>query len=450
MNQDLSGKSRTCPQHGTSCPHGHGKIVGAAQHIPVNRGSDAPTSLPATGRSLPIIDMLGTGRDPDKVVHTAAAKKECGMCGYKAAGKGVWECTHSARFPCPNGLKHSRSMEPNWVCPGFLKKPSVPRPPQPKQKGLPVPLGVKFLYIGRPPGLCLHQDLWRHLSLPKTGSRTHQGVVTVAWIEPTPGILHLGFSFCSPEDPWCKATGRDMALARLLHPLVIPYLYSPKKTVHEVARAVLTHDFGRIAALSPGVTMWERVPSWTRGLGKRMEEKERMVGGRIRRLRVPPIHSHAADAFAFMASSFIPPRREGKLLAEVARDFNQGFEKEAARRETEAKAREADRLETAAIQMGSVRHKAAPGSPIDWQRTLRRHPFSDFCIDEAAPIPPEALDSLGKPEESSPIKEIFALLKQVDETMGLGSWVLVPKWTKTTAQQIVARMMRDIVALGKG
>ena len=131
---------------------------------------------------------------------------------------------------------------------------------QEKKRGLPVPQGVKFLYYGRP----------------------GPGVVTVAWIIPSPGILRLGFAFCSPGDKWCKIAGRDMALARLLHPLVMPFLYSPKRTVHETVRAVLTHDFQRVTALSPGATMLGTVPSWTKDLAKRL-----MVGYKLTWLRVP-------------------------------------------------------------------------------------------------------------------------------------------------------------------
>ena len=122
------------------------------------------------------------------------------------------------------------------------------KPFQEKKKGLPVPPGIKFIYYGRP----------------------GPGVVTVAWTEPSPGLLHLAFSFCSPRDQWCKATARDMALARLLHPVVMPFLYSPKRTVHETVRAMLTHDFQRIIALSPGATILGTVPSWTKDLAKRL------------------------------------------------------------------------------------------------------------------------------------------------------------------------------------
>ena len=144
------------------------------------------------------------------------------------------------------------------------------RPFQEKKRGLPVPPGVKLIYYGRP-----------------SQNHAHQGVVTVAWIEPSPGLLHLAFSFCSPGDRWCKATGRDMALARLLHPIVMPFLYSPQRTVHETVRAVLTHDFQRVTALSPGATMLGTVPSWTKDLAKRLmggTEKNRRpktLGGKL-------------------------------------------------------------------------------------------------------------------------------------------------------------------------
>jgi hypothetical protein len=190
-----------------------------------------------------------SGKDlpaPSPTGLIAAGKKLCGMCGWKAAGKGDWRCTNMAMSPleyvCP-------VADPAEGCGGFLKKPSVTRAPQPKKKGLPVPTGVKFLYFG-------------HRSI----TRGHHGIVTVAWIIPAPGVLNLGFSFCSPKDPWCKIAGRDMALTRLLHPLVIPFLYSPKRTVREVVMAVLSHDFGRLAALSPGATIWGMIPSWTKGL----------------------------------------------------------------------------------------------------------------------------------------------------------------------------------------
>ena len=234
-----------------------------------------------------------------------AGKKLCGMCGNKAAIKGVWDCTRLIPQPSYeryDGLSYYPCPAPEADCPGFLKKPSVIRAPQPKKKGLPLPEGMKFIYIGAPRGKT------------KKGVPQHQGVVTVAWISPAPGVLHLGFSFCSPKDRWCKVTGRDMALPRLIHPLVIPFLYDAQRTVHEVVRAVLSHDFVRLAALSPGATMWRLVPPWTKGLAKRMRAKARVA--KLVAAMKRPRFTHAAGAFAFMDPFFNPPRQEGKSLAE--------------------------------------------------------------------------------------------------------------------------------------
>ena len=212
-------------------------------------------------------------RKPRSGVSLADAKKQCGLCGHRAVKE--WRCTEihksieygePANYSCP--FK-------GGICPGFLKKPSVIRPPQPKKKGLPVPPGVKFLYFGRP---AAHSGPYLGRS-----PHDHQGVVTVAWIESSPGTLVMGFSFCSPEDPWCKIAGRELAMKRLYeHPLVMPFLYSPKRTVHETVRAVLTHDFQRVTALSPGATMLGTVPSWTKNLAKRL-----MVSYKLTWLRVP-------------------------------------------------------------------------------------------------------------------------------------------------------------------
>ena len=180
----------------------------------------------------------------------AAGKKLCGMCANKT--KGEWRC-ESKGFPASD--LHCPAIS---ECRFFFPNPTVQRPPQPKKKCLPVPPGVKFLYFGQLRGKT------------KKGVPQHQGIVTVAWSEPSPGTLHLGFSFCSPKDPWHKTTGRDIALTRLLRPVVIPFLYSPRRTVHEVARAVMSHDFVRLAAIAPGGAMWGGIPSWTKGLAKKM------------------------------------------------------------------------------------------------------------------------------------------------------------------------------------
>ena len=172
------------------------------------------------------------------------------------------------------------------------------KPFQEKKRGLPVPPGVKFIYYGRP----------------------GPGVVTVAWIEPSPGILHLAFSFCSPKDHWCKITGRDQTLARLLHPIVMPFLYSPKRTVHETVRAVLTHDFQRVTALSPGATMLGTVPSWTKNLAKRLmggTERERRGRGKTLGEKLAWLRAHGLN--------LNPPPMEIKLpltiIARMMRDI---------------------------------------------------------------------------------------------------------------------------------
>ncbi len=127
------------------------------------------------------------------------------------------------------------------ICSGFLKH-------------LPVPSGVKFLYFGR-------------LDLQGPSNR-HRGVITVAWKEAAPGMLLISFALCSPKDRWCKITGRDLAISRFEGhpgPYIIPCLYSPRGTVHEVVRAVLSHDFGRLEAIAPRAK-WGWIPSWTKGL----------------------------------------------------------------------------------------------------------------------------------------------------------------------------------------
>jgi hypothetical protein len=183
------------------------------------------------------------------------------------------------------------------------------RPPQPKKKGLPVPEGVKFLYFGR----------------PESGSREHQGVVTVAWIESSPGILVMGFSFCSPADSWCKITGRKIAMKRLYeHPLVMPFLYSPKRTVQETVRAMLTHDFERLAGIAPGVTIWGTVPSWTKNLAKRLmdgterDRRGKTLGEKLAWLRAQGLNPD------FLGGIYIaPPARDllFNIMARMMRDI---------------------------------------------------------------------------------------------------------------------------------
>jgi len=197
--------------------------------------------------------------------ENAVGKKYCAMCCFKQTGK--WACGNIGRFKCPY-------PESAGACPGFSPKPLRKKGRQGgKKKGRPVPEGIKFVYYGRP----THRG-------PVLGrsSHDHHGVVTMAWIIPEPGVLHIAFSFCSPKDLWCKATGREMALARLIHPIIVPYLYSPKRIISDVARAVMVHDFRRLAALTPGAIICGLVPSWTKGLAKHLmggTARERRSGG---------------------------------------------------------------------------------------------------------------------------------------------------------------------------
>jgi hypothetical protein len=197
--------------------------------------------------------------------ENAAGKKLCGMCKSKVAVKGDWRCSRFQKVPSHNiyGVLHTRGIPvypcpaPNGDCAGFEPKPSKPRPPQSKKKPLRIPPGVTFIYIGRPRG----------------DAREHHGVVTVAMISPSPGILHLGFSFCSPSDPWCKITGRDLTLARLINPIKVSYLYSPRQTALEVAKAVMAHDFEllRVRLSTPFLA---KIPSWTKKLAAKIEQKK--------------------------------------------------------------------------------------------------------------------------------------------------------------------------------
>lgn len=213
--------------------------------------------------------------DPAKAFTEADAKKRCGLCGYKAEGKGNWTCTNLLiggtgtllRFP---------------ACAGFAQKPSVQRKLQPKKIGLPVPPGVKFIYLGRPMRLIPGQPV---------GSRDHQGVVTVAWLLMDPDTLHLGFSFCNPgqkgvppgadsggkirvvgrpavpPDSFCKVEGRDIAMKNLYDdPLVYRFLYNRKRAICDVVKAVLSHDkrLRQFASVPPLL----KAPEWTRDLIK--------------------------------------------------------------------------------------------------------------------------------------------------------------------------------------
>ena len=158
----------------------------------------------------------------------AAGKETCGTCHWK--DRGAWVCQRGQECPTPLASNNFFKIH---GCKGWQKDLRKVRPSQPKKKGLPVPPGVKFLYIGVPRGKT------------KKGVPQHRGVVTVVWIESSPGTLVMGFSFCSPEDPWCKITGRKIAMTRLYeHPLV--------------------QDGTRSHIVAPGVRAANRSKSWDR------------------------------------------------------------------------------------------------------------------------------------------------------------------------------------------
>lgn len=220
--------------------------------------------------------------------ENAAGKKLCGMCGWKAAGKGNWCCTNRSLgepLPCPFVSVNLKS------CPCFAKKFSITRTQQPKQQISPaVSPGVQFLYFGRP-GLD-EGAIWRQLRGLGPPNR-HRGVVTVAYaIAEKSHLVEISFSFCSPEDRWCKATGRRLADQRLGDKyLTVPYLYSPKRTIHEVARAVMKHDWKtlfRIADYTQAdLRPFQRsVPGWTRDLAKRLA---------IQNIPIPILYRMMAD-----------------------------------------------------------------------------------------------------------------------------------------------------------
>ena len=240
------------------------------------------------------------------VLRIAAGKKLCGMCGWKAPNKGEWRCRSQE-------MTRSGPYDVGYICPvpnpmvgclGFIKKPSCIQPTRPKKKRQPATPGVKFLYVGRPPG----------------------GVVTVAYsITERVPLVEMAFSFCSPKDRWHKGLGRDMAVTRLRNsPITVPYIYSPERTVHEVVRGVLSHDFQRLERLIPGMKAWGhcRVPSWTKDLAKRVEGKEITAAEINRRMGRPkrwrPEPTHTGDAFAFMAPGFKTNPQEATSLAKLA------------------------------------------------------------------------------------------------------------------------------------
>jgi hypothetical protein len=196
---------------------------------------------------------------PDGCHENAEGKKLCGTCQHKVKLP-IWVCI--VRL---NGLTCPAS---NGKCPEYLPKTSKRYPTQQKVKGLAkVPPGVVMMYFGRE-GIMGRYN-W---------SGGHHGIITAAVrVKESPNFIEIGFSFCSPTDPWCKAKGRDLALERLtMNPTVIPYLYKPLAMARLAVKAVALHDwkrlsqFGILAAHLP-----DQVPGWTKGVT--LERKKRPI-----------------------------------------------------------------------------------------------------------------------------------------------------------------------------
>jgi hypothetical protein len=125
---------------------------------------------------------------------------------------------------------------------------------QRKIKGVQVPQGVVMYYVGGP-----DQDSSR-----LHGALGHIGVVTVA--TRISDYLELGFAFCAPDDTFCRAQGRNLALERMsMNPLIVPYLYNPVSIIRQVIQAVLVHDWVVLKRFA-SMTKTFPIPSWTRKL----------------------------------------------------------------------------------------------------------------------------------------------------------------------------------------
>lgn len=300
-----------CPECQEKVPRDGGYVV-----VPGGRYAIGPDPRAAGGKGpeQPLSTQESAGLAAGDLL--AAGKGQCGKCLKKR--KNQWRCAD--KLSCPTTA---------FRCIGYVLKKSLDRIVPPKKKVPPAPPGVKFLYFGRPrrqpqqrhKGL---PDLLQHLlGHPKNGSLEHHGVVTVAYsIAERVPLVEIAFSFCSPKDRWCKATGRDMAITRLHNsPITVPYIYSPKRTMHEVVRAILSHDFQRLERLIPGMKAWGncRVPSWTKDLAERMERKEITASEINRTLGRPanwrPDPTHAADAFTYL----LPGITLARILADLAK-----------------------------------------------------------------------------------------------------------------------------------
>ena len=199
---------------------------------------------------------------PDPRYDNAFNKQRCGMCVHKSGLKGDWTCT----------LNPYQGVGYLFDCDSFSEKPHKPHPSQLRSEKLTIPAGVRFIYFGR----------------SRQGER-HQGVMTVAYsVDEKNREVKIGFSFCSPKDPWVKAKGQSIALDQIVGlRLHAPYLYEPKREVVEIAQALMEHRWDWLkyycARNWPGGLVIKKVPCWSKALARRL--KTRKVSG-ISRLKL--------------------------------------------------------------------------------------------------------------------------------------------------------------------
>ena len=140
MSEDLLGvgflpqEFREVIAKGLARPDRHENAAGKKQRVPEKCSQCGQDwSAPACG---PTHAKIANN------LRVAAGKKLCGLCGWKAAGKGLWACTRHIPHPSYEeyaGMDFYPCPAPNGDCPGFLKKPAVTKIPQPKKESLPVP-----------------------------------------------------------------------------------------------------------------------------------------------------------------------------------------------------------------------------------------------------------------------------------------------------------------------
>lgn len=91
-------------------------------------------------------------------------------------------------------------------------------------------------------------------------STSHSGVITIAsTLEKVKGELHIGYSFCSPQDKWDRSIARVLAVGRMMvDPIVISFdsgLEISHKLITELCEDNIWNHF------EPN-----RIPTWVKKL----------------------------------------------------------------------------------------------------------------------------------------------------------------------------------------